>query len=306
MNLHSAGLLPAIDDGDTDRLARVALSLCSDAAGEMVAQANAHGVMTALRALVTGVPLPDGSELPATALVGRLTRDDLQEALGITERGPRVLTPADADWPSALHALGPNRPLALWLHGNTDLLCSDSAVALIGARSASAYGTHMASDLARELAQRNHVIVSGSGFGIDTAVHRATVMVPAPSIAVLSCGVDRPYPAANADLLDDVRAKGLVLSEYPPATPPSRSRLLRAGRLTVALARATVVVEAATRSTTVCTAHEALRLGRPVGALPGPITSPLSAGCHRLVQQGETRLITSADDVEAMVGDPAQ
>ncbi len=304
MNHDSTELLKTIHDGDSGRRARVALSLCSDASGEVVAQANIHGVTTVLHALVEGLPLPGGGQLPATALVGRLTTTEVHEAFQITEHGVRILTPADAAWPSALDDLGARRPLALWVHGDADLLGRDNAITLTGARNASTYGAHMASVLTHDLAQRGHVFVSGSGFGIDTAVHRAALSAPAPSVAVLPCGVDRPHPAANAALFGDVRERGLVLSEYPPTTPPSRSRHARAGRLAAALTTATVIVEAITPSTSVSIAHEALRLGRPVGAVPGPANSQQSAGCHRLIQQGETRLITSADDVEAMIGEP--
>jgi DNA processing protein len=297
-------VLPIADDGDTDRLARIALSVCADAHGEVVVQANTYGVLPTLRALANGRAQLDGTEIPATALVGRLTKADLLETLQLAAiHGIRVITPADADWPAGLADLGPRQPLVLWARGNTGIFgCRDDLVALTGTRNATSYGTQVVTSLAVGLAQRGHVIVSSAGSGIDAAAHRAALVVPAPTVAVVPCGLDTAHPAENADLLLAVAdLGGVVISECPPGSAPSRARALRAGQLIAALASGTVLVEAGVQSAALHTADEALRLGRAVGAVPGPLTSHVSEGCHRLFQQGETALVVDADNIAAMV-----
>ena len=185
---------------------------CSDASGELVAPANTHGVTTVLRALVEGIPLPDGGQLPATALVGRLTKvAHIQEAFQLTEHGVRIrhqMTPPGHPLSMTSARIGRSRS------GCTAIrTCSaaTNAVTLTGAHNASTYGAHMASALAHDLAKRGHVIVSDRA---SASTRRSTVPPcrAAPSIAVLPCGVDRPHPAADAALFGEVRERGLVLS----------------------------------------------------------------------------------------------
>lgn len=147
-------------------------------------------------------------------------------------------------------------------------------------------------------------MVSGGAFGIDGAAHRGALAAQAPTVAVLSCGVDRPYPAAHGALFDRIAATGLLLSEWPPGSAPLRHRFLVRNRLIAALTRGTVVVEAAARSGALATARRAQELDRPVLVVPGPVTSALSVGCHELLREAElgARLVTSAAHVLEEVG----
>ena len=144
-------------------------------------------------------------------------------------------------------------------------------------------------------------VVSGAAIGIDGAAHRGALAVDGATVAVLACGVDRVYPAAHATLLERIAATGLVVSEYPPGSVPARHRFLVRNRLIAALGAGTVVVEAALRSGAQRTAADTEALGRLVMAVPGPVTSGPSAGCHQLIRDGAL-LVTSADDVLEAVG----
>jgi DNA processing protein len=145
--------------------------------------------------------------------------------------------------------------------------------------------------------------VSGGAYGIDAAAHRGAVARGGRTVVILAGGVDRAYPAGNARLLDAVvEAGGALLSEVPPGSVPTRSRFLARNRLIAAAGRATVVVEAAWRSGAMSTAHHAARLLRPVGAVPGPVTSSASAGCHRLLREGVAVCVTDVTEVRELAG----
>ncbi|WP_255358522.1 MULTISPECIES: DNA-processing protein DprA [unclassified Pseudonocardia] len=173
---------------------------------------------------------------------------------------------------------------------------------LTGARAATGYGTHVASDFAAELATAGHTVISGAGFGIDAAAHRGALAAHAPTVAVLNCGIDRSYPTAHENLLARIAQSGLLVSTQPPGTTPSRLRVLGRARVLAALGHATVVVEAAARSGTLQVAAAARELGRPVMAVPGPVTSVCSAGTHQLIRQRAT-LVTSGADVLAALAE---
>ena len=225
---------------------------------------------------------------------------DLVEALG-----GRLVHPGDPSWPAALDDLGPSAPVCLWVRGATDLArLVDRSVALVGARASTAYGDHVATDLAVGLADRRFTVVSGGAYGIDAAAHRGAVTVGAPTVVLLAGGVDRPYPAGNAALLRRVvETGGAVASEVPPGGVPSRTRFLLRNRLIAAASRATVVVEAAWRSGALSTAGRAVELLRPLGAVPGPVTSMASAGCHRILRDGSAVCVTDAAEVAELAGD---
>jgi DNA processing protein len=193
-------------------------------------------------------------------------------------------------------------PLALWVRGPgiAAELCDQSA-AIVGARAATSYGTYVAGELGAGLAAAGFTVVSGAAIGIDGAAHRGALAAGGPTVAVLACGSDRSYPAAHEALLERIAATGLVVSEYPPASVPARHRFLVRNRLIAALAGGTVVVEAALRSGAQRTAADAQALGRPVMAVPGPVTSGQSAGCHRLVREGAV-LVTRIEEVLEEVG----
>jgi DNA processing protein len=218
--------------------------------------------------------------------------------------GARVVVPGDPDWPAGLEDLGPEAPLCLWVRGRTDVAAAAAgSVALVGARAATTYGERVAYDLAAGLAGHGRCVVSGGAYGIDAAAHRGAIFAGGPTIVVLAGGIDRTYPVGNARLFDAaLEAAGAVISELGPGRLPTRSRFLQRNRLIAALGGATVVVEAAWRSGALSTAHHAARLLRPVAAVPGPVTSVASAGCHRLLREGVATCVTDVDDVLELVG----
>jgi len=217
--------------------------------------------------------------------------------------GARLLTPDDAEWPHRLDDLGLHAPLCLWVRGSVAAVAArEPFVALVGARAASSYGEHIAGEIAAELAVRGVSVVSGAAYGIDGAAHRAALGVGGTTIALLAGGVDRAYPAGHTRLLEQIAAQGAIASEVPCGSSPTRWRFLQRNRLIAALADATVVVEAGWRSGSLNTAGHAAALGRPLGAVPGPVTSAASAGCHRLLREFDARCITSADDTAELLG----
>jgi DNA processing protein len=218
--------------------------------------------------------------------------------------GGTLLVPDDPRWPTALDDLGAEAPFCLWVRGDADLgLSSPRSAAIVGSRAATSYGERVAFDLADGLAAAGVCVVSGGAYGIDAAAHRGAVARDGRTLVVLAGGVDRAYPAGNARLLEAVVGSGGALaSEVPPTSLPTKSRFLQRNRLIAAVARATVVVEAAWRSGAMSTAHHAARLLRPVGAVPGPVTSMASAGCHRLLRDGIAVCVTDVAEVRELAG----
>lgn len=220
------------------------------------------------------------------------------------DQGIRLVCPGDLEWPSQLDDLGDQRPLALWIRGEQNLRfgCLKS-VAIVGSRSATAYGRHVAAEMAAELASRNWTVVSGGAFGIDAAAHRGALAADGLTVAVFASGVDFFYPKANSNLFLEMVRDGLVVSEVPPGVPPTRVRFLVRNRVIAALTRGTVVVEAALRSGSISTAGHARELNRAVMAVPGPVTSPISGGCHRLLREWPgTICVRDVEDVLDAVG----
>ncbi len=214
--------------------------------------------------------------------------------------GTRIVTRVDRDWPTQLDALGAMVPMALWVMGAASLrLLALRSVAVVGARASSPYGEELARSWSADLAAEGWTIVSGAAFGVDAAAHRGALAAGGVTMALLAGGVDVPYPRAHAALLGAIADQGLVVSEVPLGEPVRRQRFLSRNRLIAALGRATLVVEAAERSGTAATAHQAAALLRPVLAVPGPVTAPTSVGCHRLIQEGTAMLATGLPDVMA-------
>ena len=216
----------------------------------------------------------------------------------------RLVCPGDEDWPVGLDDLGAGAPACLWWRGALDAVrLAERSVAVVGSRAATPYGTHLAGEMSAELADRGFAIVSGGAFGIDVAAHRGALAVGGHTVVLLAGGVDRPYPASHARVFEQVRAEGGgIVSEVPLGWSPTRSRFLLRNRLIAALSRGTVVIEAALRSGALSTARQAAALLRPVGAVPGPVTSSASAGCHGLVRDAVATLVSSADEVADLVG----
>jgi DNA processing protein len=231
----------------------------------------------------------------------------------LERRGGRLVTADDPEWPllsftafgGVDHRARPDAhpPLALWCVGSARLDdMAQRAVAIVGTRACTAYGEHVAADLAAGLVERDVTVVSGAAYGIDGAAHRATLATDGFTVAVLAGGVDVPYPAGHTSLLHRIAEDGLVVSEYPPGVRPARHRFLTRNRLVAALSGATVVVEAGARSGAANTAAWARALGRSVCAVPGPVTSAASIGCHALLRRDEAALVTRAADVVELMG----
>ena len=212
--------------------------------------------------------------------------------------GAHVLVPGDPRWPVGADDLGPHAPLVLWCTGAPDAIAAlTGSVAVVGARAATGYGEHVTAELSAGLVDRGVTVVSGGAYGIDGAAHRAAIGSAGRTVAFLAGGVDRLYPSGHADLFARMRRDGAVVSELPCGASPTRWRFLLRNRLIAAVSAATVVVEAGARSGSLNTANHALALERPLGAVPGPVTSASSSGCHRLLRESQAVCITSADDV---------
>ncbi len=238
-------------------------------------------------------------------------------ALG-RERGLRWVVPGDREWPApvddlahlsgsgvgASHDAG-GVPVGLWVRGSGRLdELVEQSVAIVGARDCTAYGSELASELAADLVDAGVGVVSGAAFGIDAAAHRGALALGGPTLAVLACGADLDYPRANAALLSRIGTDGVVVSEQPPGQVPTKSRFLSRNRLIAALASATVVVEAAVRSGSLNTLRWAEALGRPAMAVPGPVSSQQSSGCHRAIRDGRAVLVTQGREVLAELRGP--
>ncbi|HEU5470347.1 MAG TPA: DNA-processing protein DprA [Actinophytocola sp.] len=244
----------------------------------------------------------------------RRSADHVDADLANAERvGARLVVPEDPEWPAwqllaldaaaarGLHWACP--PIALWVRGTASLSdLVDRAVSVVGARAATGYGEHVAAEFGHGLAGAGWTIVSGAAYGIDGAAHRGALAAGGRTVAVLGCGVDVGYPAGHASLLDKITDRGLVISEYAPGTPPARHRFLVRNRLIAALSGGTVVVEAGVRSGARNTAASAGALGKELMAVPGPITSAMSLGCHELLRSGAAIPVGSVEEILESVG----
>ena len=250
---------------------------------------------------------------PAAVLAETSARRHLDRAeddLAAADRaGARLVTPESAEWPAwqllcletGVRGAGPS--LGFWVRGTASPAdVFDRSVAVVGARAATGYGEHVASEVGYALATCGMTVVSGAAYGIDGAAHRGALAGGGPTVAVLACGVDVAYPAGHTMLLDQVAERGLVLSEYPPGTTAARHRFLVRNRLIAGLPAATVVVEAGVRSGARNTATTAAALGKQVLAVPGPITSGMSVGCHDLLRAGTATIAASVAEILEAVG----
>jgi DNA processing protein len=212
----------------------------------------------------------------------------------------------DRAFPPLLAAIH-DPPPALFTRGGTGAaVLSEPCVAVVGARSCSSYGRAVGRMLGRELARAGLVVVSGMARGVDGEAHRGALEAGGTTVAVLGCGVDRDYPAAHAELARRICERGLVVSEYEPGVEPAPWRFPARNRIIAGLSRATVVVEARGRSGALITADFALEEGREVLAVPGEITSALSAGTNALLRLGATPVTAPTDVLEALGVEPAE
>jgi DNA processing protein len=265
--------------------------------GSALERYEASALVSALRTGGLSVP---GAAAMRVRLLGR---DGAREIDLAARRGIRLVCPDEPDWPSQLDDLGRLRPYGLWVRGaegwRTQLL---ESVSIVGSRAATGYGVHVATELAAALAEDGWAIVSGCAFGIDVAAHRGAIAVSGFTVGVLAGGVDVPYPAAHAALIERIAAEGVLVSESGPGSSPARRRFLTRNRIVAALTRGTVVVEAATRSGAATTARWADDLGRVLMAVPGPVTSAVSAGSNELFRSRNALPVTRACEVLEAVG----
>lgn len=242
----------------------------------------------------------DEQGVRAVALA-RARHVDVDAILDATARaGASIVVPGDAQWPSQLDDLEQRAPLALWVLGEASLrLAAVRSIAMVGARASTAYGVDVCQRWCGDLVDEGYAVVSGGALGIDAAAHRAALDCGGITICVLACGVDVSYPRQHEALLARIADGGVLVSEAPPGTPVRREAFLARNRLIPALTSATVVVEAAARSGTMSTANAAVALGRPLLAVPGPVTSTMSLGCLDLIATGTATLARDARDVLA-------
>lgn len=315
-----APLVRAVAGGDLDReaiedrFARATWSGIAEPgdriAGELI---DAIGASSALLAIIEQVA-PDEllAQLGSNAAI---SRKDLKEGMDrwsprltsgaalvslrqAARYGVRLCTPDEPDWPSGMHGLGAQGPLALWVRGVPLAYKSlSTSIALVGARAATGYGEHVTMEASAGLVDRGYTIVSGAAYGIDGMAHRAALASHGLTVAFLAGGVDRFYPAGHDALLERIVQSGAVISELPCGSAPTKWRFLQRNRLIAAASLATVVLEAGWRSGSLNTAHHALEVGRALGAVPGPVTSAASAGCHKLLREGQAICVTGPDEM---------
>ena len=292
-----------------ERLARAALTRLTEPADLRVARALAQvGAPRLYEDIVAH--RAEGGDLGADAAVRLDGVDPVRELEQAERRGIRFVIPGDAEWPTQLDELAHSEPVSelggvpigLWVRGPVGLDHLVDSTAIVGSRSSTTYGEHVAGEIAAGVARAGHCVVSGAAFGIDQAAHRGALALDLPSVAVLACGVDRPYPAAHRSLIEHMAQVGAVVSELPLGCAPLKVRFLARNRLIAGLTRGTVLVEAAIRSGALNTAGWAESLSRPVMGVPGPVTSAQSQGVHHWVRRGASSLVTGPDDVLEVIG----
>ena len=304
---------------DEVRVARIVLAHATEPGrrdlGELV---RSVGPVVALDRVRCGNIPTSLLEVTATRLSTIDPRRTAARAVDLAARvGARIITPEDDEWPAHLDDLvristpGSNTierdtdpPQAIWLRGRPSLSqACERAVAVVGSRASTAYGDHVAADLAYGLAERGWTVVSGGAFGVDAAAHRGALAASGLTIAVLAGGVERAYPPAHQLLFERIVETGLLLSEWPPGTNSFRHRFLVRNRLIAALAQGTVLVEANVRSGARFTLRRTRRLGRMAMVVPGPVTSAMSTGAHEELRSDEpTTLVTGTEQVIEAIG----
>ena len=306
MTIHQTTSLTAVLEGaentfEADKFARVIWACVSEPGdlvrGRLIAE---RGAADALQHILDADE--DDLEVDAFELRERVNRpftaDQLVHILERTEHfGASIITPGHPHWPAGLNDLGDAAPTCLWVRGDNSLF-SLPAIAIVGARACTGYGEHVTIDITTDLTKSGWTIVSGAAYGIDGLAHRAALAGTGRTIAVLAGGVDRFYPSGHDALLQRIVESGAVVSEIPIGAAPTKWRFLQRNRIIAAIAEKTVVIEAGHRSGSLNTAGHALAIGRPTGAVPGPVNSATSAGCHRLIREKGAVLITNAQDVE--------
>jgi DNA processing protein len=261
------------------------------------AEIAAHGPLKVLESILS-------ASYPAEktrAIITSIRVADVGQILyEIEKAGAQFLTPEHEHWPIGVNQLV-NPPIGLVVKGDSTCLITDS-LAIVGSRKPTNYGANVASEFARGFSDLGWTIISGGAYGIDSYAHRATLQANGATIDVLATGIEVAYPKSNQKLFNEMSAHGALISELMPYESAMPSRFLVRNRLIASIAKATLVVEAAYKSGSLRTAHDAAELLRPVMAIPGPINSAMSQGCHRLISERAAELITSVADAVEFIG----
>ena len=261
------------------------------------AEISAHGPLKVLESILSArYPAEKTKAIIASIRVAEVG----QILYEIEKAGAQFLTPEHEHWPVGVNQLV-NPPIGLIVKGDTTCLITNS-LAIVGSRKPTNYGANVASEFARAFSDLGWTIISGGAYGIDSYAHRATLQANGRTIAVLATGIEVAYPKSNQKLFNEMSAQGALISELMPQESAMPSRFLVRNRLIAAIAKATLVVEAAYKSGSLRTAHDAAELLRPVMAIPGPINSAMSQGCHRLISERAAELITSVADAVEFIG----
>ncbi len=219
----------------------------------------------------------------------------------IAQAKSEFITPCDLDWPAGLNDLSAP-PIGLLVQGNRSALFDlTNSISIVGSRRPSQYGVEITEDFAAGTVARDYAVVSGGAFGIDTASHLATLKNSGVTASVLAGGFNQIYPKENSKLFSEIKERGVLFSEVMPNVSVRPYRFLIRNRLIAALSKATLVIEAAYVSGSIRTARDAAEILRPVFAVPGPITSPLSDGCHRLIAERVADIATSVSEMLEVV-----
>ena len=258
---------------------------------------SAHGPLKVLESILSGSYAAEKTK----AIIDSIRVADVGQILyEIEKAGAQFLTPEHEHWPIGVNQLV-NPPIGLIVKGDSTCLVTDS-LAIVGSRKPTNYGASVASEFARGFSDLGWTIISGGAYGIDSYAHRATLQANGRTIAVLATGIEVAYPKSNQKLFNEMSAHGALISELMPYESAMPSRFLVRNRLIASIAKATLVVEAAYKSGSLRTAHDAAELLRPVMAIPGPINSAMSQGCHRLISERAAELITSVADAVEFIG----
>ena len=261
------------------------------------AEIAAHGPLKVLESILSASYPAEKTK----AIIASIRVADVGQILyEIEKAGAQFLTPEHEHWPVGVNQLV-NPPIGLIVKGDSACLITDS-LAIVGSRKPTNYGANVASEFARGFSDLGWTIISGGAYGIDSYAHRATLQANGRSIAVLATGIEVAYPKSNLNLFNEMSAHGALISELMPYESAMPSRFLVRNRLIASIAKATLVVEAAYKSGSLRTAHDAAELLRPVMAIPGPINSAMSQGCHRLISERAAELITSVADAVEFIG----
>lgn len=282
----------------TEQLARAALFNAIEAGHPFwSSEISTRGALAVHERLLSG----GYDSIKNEKLISEIRQMSGEQVLAIIDaHQARLITPVDEDWPLQVNDLAAP-PIALILKGNIGALHQPS-LAIVGTRNPTSYGARIAGDFAAGFADREWAIVSGGAYGIDSYAHKGALIAEGVTVAVIASGIDINYPAGNTRLFVEICESGAIVTEFMPGHRALPHRFLTRNRLIASLSKATLVVEAAFRSGSLRTARDAAEIFRPVMAIPGPINSPTSEGCHRLIGERAAEIVTSVADAVEFVG----